>query len=491
MDISFNVGSYDDTFSFANFVKSDLEIMLIEPGMYSSRDTDEVLKWFYARLNVLRELTSGPILVLSWFDGIFENLIGKVTDKPGIFYSDLRETARNEGINFRDERNYRITGSPISPSAEIFIAKELSCRWIPALLQPRVKALVLDLDNTLYSGVLGEDGSNGIKYSNAHVEFHTALKELKSSGVILSLLSKNEKEDVLRLFDERKDFYLQLEDFTAIQISWDKKSKGIERIAKELNIGTDAILFIDDNIGELAEVSSQFPGVKTMLADPLANTSTDVLNFFPGLWAWDYDSDDLSRIADMEANKERLKISRSSISVTDYLKTLNTRIVFSHDCRSNITRLASLSNKTNQFNLNLMRVSEVVLSKYLEDEARSVISVSLGDDLSDSGIIALVVAEMRKAELYIHELCISCRALGRGLENTIIFGAIGSIKGFQSVEDIVFMFKSGPRNGPALDWLAEISGALLVEHKESIKVKPKIWGNFPISDSVSVSVQRI
>jgi FkbH-like protein len=311
----------------------------------------------------------------------------------------------------------------------------------------------------LHDGVLGEDGVNGVSINHEFRELQKRILKLKESGIFLILISKNEHKDVKQLFAARTDYPLQWDDFSVIKASWDSKAKAIAQAAKELNISTDAILFIDDNIGELNHVASHCQAVHILHASSATNT-TRAIQFYPGLWRWQSSHDASLRIADMKANRLRNELKSSLLSESDYFKSLEVRLTIRYDDRQNITRLAELCEKTNQFNLAISRFNQTQIQNFMHSQNMSVISIALSDRLSDSGTIAVMVTEKNKETLIVREACISCRALGRNLENDIILSALKHVRFIHHCTAISLIYNKGERNQPAKKWLDETLSVL-------------------------------
>jgi FkbH-like protein len=317
-----------------------------------------------------------------------------------------------------------------------------------------LKAVVLDLDNTLHKGVLGEDGIQGVQLTPGHVLLQRYIKSLQERGIFIALVSRNERADVEALFAQRQDYPLRWEDFSAVEVSWGDKAASLARTAKTLRIALDSILFVDDNPGELASISAQLPEVHTILAQSDATLTLQAIHFYPGVWRWKREGEDTKRIQDLKANDERDALTASLSSPGDYFRSLQIALV----CRNNpleaLSRLADLCKKTNQFNLALRRFNQAEIAERLSRSNACVTSVQLKDRFSDSGIIAVVIAERESERLEVEELCISCRALGRRLESTIIVEALRNMTIFDGCQEVTFRVQHGPRNQPALDWLS-------------------------------------
>ncbi|MFN3786445.1 MAG: HAD-IIIC family phosphatase, partial [Thiothrix sp.] len=362
------------------------------------------------------------------------------------------------GVDLIDRRIAVATGSPVSNPAQAVIARKLACHWFPAALSPPIKALALDLDNTLHKGVLGEDGVHGVELTPQHQALQSAIKALQQQGIFLALVSRNEREDVERLFAERHDYPLKWDDFTVIEVSWGDKASAIARAAAALRIAPDAVLFVDDNIGELAAVTSQLPNVHAIHAHEDASLTQRAIDYYPGLWRWKVTADDVKRNQDMKANALREALLTEVTDTEEYLRNLQVKLVFNHSPQNHLQRIADLCKKTNQFNLALRRFNLAEITERYHSDTSCVACVQLTDRLSDSGIIGVMVAERHGTQLRIEELCISCRALGRELEDTIILWAIRKMPQFRDCEEVCFRVQHGPRNQPAVKWLAKHLG---------------------------------
>lgn len=455
-DVHFNLSDYDDSFSFYGFMESSLEIIWINSEIYKDRKSiSEWIDWLVSRISELRAKTTSPIIVISWNAWSDSSPYHNGLNIPGVFFVDLNEISRREETILLDHRTSKFSGTPISRKIQPIIARYIAFHWVLGVLSPPIKALALDLDNTLHDGVLGEDGLAGVSIHNGFKELQEFCLELKNKGIFLILVSKNDINDVSALFNSRVEYPLGLSDFSVVKVSWDGKSKAIMEAASDLNIAVESILFVDDNIGELYSVSENLPEVKILHANGAIETLKS-LELYPGLWRWQKSNDDQLRIDDMAANKRRQELIGNG-DTSSYLRSLGVSITININESSNIARLAELSGKTNQFNLSILRLNQVELVGFMNAKFSRVISISLEDSLSNSGTIALLVAEKVDRYLIVRELCVSCRALGRGLETDMIFYAIKNLDLFYSCDGVKFIYKEADRNSPVRNWLSGVS----------------------------------
>lgn len=458
--IDFSLGDYDDSLDFSRRPDADLDLVWLDSSRYLARMTaGEWVAWLGDRLQALRRLSAAPIIIATWIDDpAAASLAAAVDAVPGARWADLQAACREHGVDLIDRRTQDVAGTPVGSVAALLLARELGGRWLPAALLPPVKAIAVDLDNTLHSGVLGEDGPAGVVLTDGHRQLQSALRSLREAGVFLALVSRNERADVEDLFARREDYPLRWDHFSSTEISWGDKADALARIAAALRIAPDAMAFVDDNVGELAAVSSRLPGIQTVFASPDAMTTARALRYLPGLWRWTADATDAIRIRDLQANAERDALAASTADPGDYFRSLQARLVFRPRDVANLARLADLCRKTNQFNLALRRLNEAELAHWATAPRQDVVSVQLSDRLADSGIIAVLALTRDDDVLRVDELCISCRALGRKLENTIIFLALRASPLFAGCRRVEFRYDAGPRNQPARDWLAIAAG---------------------------------
>jgi FkbH-like protein len=318
--------------------------------------------------------------------------------------------------------------------------------------------VAVDLDNTLYHGVMGEDGISGVTLTAHHASLQRTLLRLRESGVFLAIVSRNDEADVRSLFISRGDFPLSLDHFSARAVSWQSKVDGIRAVAKQLRIAPAAMLFVDDNPGELAAVAGVMPELRCLHAGNPEEMAY-ALTVFPGLHGYKVDENDALRVADLAAVSIREELAQRADDPNEYLRSLAVHLDFLLDDARAVPRLHELSIKTNQFNSGLLRLSENEVARRLADPTYGTVAVSLRDRLSDSGMIAALFARHTDDRIVVEELSISCRALGRSLEDIIVMEALLGLTAGRHVQEVVFNLKHGPRNQPSRDWLARFAAS--------------------------------
>ena len=473
----FVYSAYDDSLGFLRHREAHAEFIWLDYRRYlRAGNADEVAAWLRQRVEHLRGLTAAPILIANAAAGpedlgaedLNQGLQGIAAGLPGVRACDQTAIRRTLGARYTDDRSTALAAIDLSAEACVETARRLAFLWAAPVLGPRIKAVAVDLDNTLYAGVLGEDGPEGLWLTPAHAELQTALARLQESGVLLALVSRNEPADVEALFARRTDFPLERRHFSAVHVSWLRKSEGIRKIAAELRIGLDSILFLDDNAGELAEAGAAIPELALVhAADPAG--SLRALQLYPGLHGYPAGEADQRRAFDLEAAGRRAREQATAGDAGEYLASLHVELELALNPAGDCARLQELSAKTNQFNTGFLRLSEAQVAQRLVSTEYSTVSIRLRDRLSDSGLVGAIFARWDGADLHLEEIAISCRALGRELEDAMVQQALAGMARARhtlhpapalnaALKDVLFYYHAGPRNTPAREWLRRFTG---------------------------------
>ena len=329
----FVYSDYDDSLSFINIDKNvDMLILWLDMTRYKTSNLNEFLE---ERIGFLCQMFTKPVLLIP-FEGVVE------IKNKSVITLNLDHIKEELGNGYLDLRMESYTGTKLSARAGVRISKELGLKYIPAAIKPALKAIILDLDNTLYKGVLGEDGINGVMLTEGHKVLQQKLKELSSQGFFLCIASKNDIRDVIDMFRQRKDFPLKESDFVAIRASWDEKSIAVRELLKTLNINADSLIFIDDNIGELTAMRFAYPTIKILHAKGDGRKTAEMLAFYPGLLKLSVQPEDAIRKEDTRANLEREEL-RSKLSKEDYIKSLEIKLMFDINNPKNMQRNVNFS----------------------------------------------------------------------------------------------------------------------------------------------------
>ena len=465
--LSATFGAYDDALAFADVRAADVHLVLLDWGRYADPPDPA---WLGARLGVLRRATPAPILVTGPAGSTPADRAGHArvaaaaATVPGAVVCDLGAVGEQLGDAVTDERSAELTGTALSAEALLLIGQQLGLVGLPCALGSRVRAVVVDLDHTLIGGAVGELGAEGVEITADHVALQRALVDLHGRGVFLALLSRNEPADVERLFATRADMVLRPEHFSAMSVSWGDKGTGLRAAVARLRVGTDQVLVVDDNVGELAAIAASAPAAGLLHAADPASTAA-ALAMYPGLAGMPRSDADAVRVADLAANDVRDRL-RAAATGDGYLASLDVRLTVSTGGSgaagvAGAARVAELSAKTNQFNLALARLSEGEVVR------RSYATVALSDRLAESGVVAAVTAELDGETLRVRDLCISCRALGRGVEDVIVRELVLALCA-PTTARVTIDWQRGARNAPALAWLQNRSGRDLTAYAGSV-----------------------
>lgn len=299
-------------------------------------------------------------------------------------------------------------------------------RLIGALRGCSKKCLVLDLDNTLWGGVVGDDDLNGIKLGQgdpvgeAFLAVQQLAKQLKDRGVILAVCSKNNDAVARRVFREHPDMVLREEDISVFQANWTDKAANLTAIANTLNISTGSLVFLDDNPAERELVRQVLPEVAVPEVSDDPSTYPHVLLSAGYFESVGFTSDDRKRVEQYRANAMRAKLSGVSHDPTAYLTSLNMEAIISPFNETGRARIAQLVNRSNQFNLTTRRYDEGAIASFERDENALTMQVRLSDRFGDNGMISVVICKHLASELLVDTWLMSCRVLNRRVEEAVL-----------------------------------------------------------------------
>lgn len=344
----------------------------------------------------------------------------------GAFFVDLEHVSAWHGKSrFYDERNYHWLKQPFSPEGLSVLARKMAT-GVRVLTTGRKKVLVLDLDNTLWGGVVGELGAHGVAVGGnaegeAFLAFQKHVKRLKESGVLLAACSKNNDADAREPFEKNEMMALRLTDFAAFHASWDGKPSRIRQIAQELNLGLDSMVFFDDNPAEREHVRAELPEVivPEVPAEPALyiRALQDTLAFE----AVDLTSADAERAGQYVAEASRKQLLTEAATPEQYLASLEMHAEVQAINGSNIDRVVDLITKTNQFNLTTRRHSRAAVEEMAASPRSVCFAVKLADRFGDYGLIAVVLGVAEDdTTLRLDTWLMSCRAMGRTVEHFVM-----------------------------------------------------------------------
>ena len=286
------------------------------------------------------------------------------------------------------------------------------------------KCLILDLDNTVWGGVIGDDGIEGIQLGHglgigkAFTEFQMWIKKLRQRGIIICVASKNNEETAKEPFERHPDMILKLDDIAVFQANWETKVDNIRTIQSILNIGFDSMVFLDDNPFERNIVREHIKGITV---PELPEDPGDYLEYLYSLNLFEtasYSSADKDRTKQYQVEAKRVSLSKTFTNEADFLKSLNMVSTVSGFTKFNTPRIAQLSQRSNQFNLRTVRYTEADITALADNPDVIDLSFTLEDKFGDNGLIAVIIMKRLDADtLFIDTWFMSCRVLKRGMEN--------------------------------------------------------------------------
>lgn len=347
---------------------------------------------------------------------------------PSSLLLDLDEVLLQVGrAHFFDPRFWYSARFPFASGA----AFELSRRLVAVgmtLLQPKAKVLVLDADNTLWGGIVGEDGFDGIRLGpdypgNVYVDFQRRILDFQQRGLILAMCSKNNAADVDQVLRDHPHQVLRDEHFAARRVNWEPKVENLKSLADELNLGLDSFIFVDDSDHECAAVRHGLPQVEVIQVPARATDIATCLDQVARLEVLSLTREDLAKTEMYAQERRRRELMSDAPGDTagSYLARLGMKMTVRLDAAANVPRLAQLTQKTNQFNLTTRRYDEAQMRAFQRDSSWWVADFSLADVFGDSGIVGLALVQLQSAEsARIDNFLMSCRVIGREAEGAFL-----------------------------------------------------------------------
>ena len=408
--------------------------------------TERILLWKRALMDVTDKITSIPIFV-STID-IRENRIKSLSErkikyeiendwyqflqglaetKKNVFTIDLADVIAEIGRRqFYSNKMWYMSSMPYSRDGLSAVSTEID-RVLNSAFTARKKIIVLDLDNTLWGGVIGEDGIDGIELSNhkegqRYFDFQRQLLEMKNRGIVLALNSKNNLEEAETCIQKHPAMLLRLEDFISRKINWKNKATNLKTIENETNLTEGSFIFIDDNPVEREIVKGECPDV---VVPDFPTDTTELLSFAESIWV-DYCrplrvlTEDLKK-TEMYRNEIKRKLEmRDSFDLDDYITKMKMNINIHRMRQEEVERVVQLCNKTNQFNVTTKRYTRAEIEAMALAPNNVIYVVYCSDKYGDSGLIGVIILKNSKENVRIDTFLMSCRVMGRKIENVII-----------------------------------------------------------------------
>lgn len=327
------------------------------------------------------------------------------------------------------------------------------------------KVLALDCDNTLWSGICGEDGPDGVSLTPGHKALQEFALRQRQSGMLLALSSKNNLEDAQDTFVCHPEFPLAWSDIASKRIDWNPKPSSLTSMAAELSLSLDSFVFLDDNPREVSEVDEQLPQVLSLA---LPEDPSDFAEFLDHVWAFDrmrVTSEDAVRAASYGSVQEFGKALHAAHTLEDFYQTLELKVTIRPVVDGEWARAAQLTQRTNQFNLTTIRRNEAELDG-LGDAGADVFGIHVVDRFGDYGFTGLIIGRSSKAGYVVDTFLLSCRVLGRRVERLVMNWLASRARGL-GLECVSIPFERSSKNAPAGEFLLSLG-----------------WTRFPVKASV-------
>lgn len=417
----------------------------------------------------------------AWCSYWNENLDRITMTMPHVHRFDLARYVHEFGrADFYSEKMWYMGSIPYSMKGIKLLSEQID-NFVSHLSMTRKKVLILDLDNTLWGGVLGEDGPLGITLGASllgavYRDAQKRIKELKYLGVLLAIVSKNNMAEVDALFSQNSQMVLEKSDFVSILANWDDKPSNIQRLAQQLSLGMDSFVFLDDNEVERELVRRTLPMVEVVeFPKDVANlpaTIRDIYNQY--FWQWTITDEDRSKTMQYREEALRKIDFESAASMDDYLLSLNMNIQIGEMQKDQIERVVQLIGKTNQFNTCTLRCDLSGLKAY-GDNGGTVYTVNVSDKYGDSGLVSVLMVKIEEEAAAIENFLMSCRVMGRQIEHAILEAVESKLYG-KGVKKLNASYIPSDRNKPVeelWDRLGfEMTGASENGSKQYVKLLP-------------------
>lgn len=357
--------------------------------------------------------------------------------------------------DYYDAQTDKLGHIPFTRSYFAALGTTLARKIYALSCQPH-KVLVLDCDQTLWQGHVGEDGIWGLEIDASREELQKYILRQYNAGMLICLCSKNNEQDVREVFDHRQ-MPLRWEHIMSWRINWQPKYKNLQSLAAELHLGLDNFIFIDDNPVECSQVRAYCPEVLTL---QLPTSSHSLSHFLKHLWIFDefiQTDEDLQRNMLYKQEKRREAVRRASLTLQDFLADLNLQVSITPVHQTQMKRVAQLTQRTNQFNCTGIRRAEYEIQQLCQQEHFQCLVVDVRDRFGDYGLVGVMIYILGEKALQVDTLLLSCRALGRGVEHTML-GELDKIALSQEASSIQIRFRSTAKNAPAREFLERAGG---------------------------------
>jgi FkbH-like protein len=394
-----------------------------------------------SQAEVIREINAGLVRLASEYSGVY------------LLDYDALAAAHGKS-RWRDDQRWATVKLPIRPEGVAALAAEW-VRYVCPIAGRAAKVLVVDLDNTIWGGVAGEDGPAGLQCSREHPgiawwNVQSVLRDVRQRGILLAVSSKNQREDVVEAFRAHPEMPLSLADFAAERIDWRDKPANLREIAVELNVGLDSLVFLDDNPAERERVRRDLPEVTVLElpADPMG--FAPAIRNCPLLERLAVSDEDAHRSRYYSEQRERAAALDGSSGVEDFYRSLRQEVAIATVDGASLTRAAQLTQKTNQFNLTTRRYSEQQIAEFMAGPGCAAYTVRVSDRFGDNGLVGVMLTRDEGGICRIDTFLLSCRVISRTVETAMMSFLVAEARG-RGLAAIEGWFYPTAKNAPAAD----------------------------------------
>jgi amino acid adenylation domain-containing protein/FkbH-like protein len=356
-------------------------------------------------------------------------------------------------------------------------------RKIHALRSAPYKVLVMDCDDTLWKGVCGEDGAQGIELDEARRVLQEFVVAQHDEGMLICLCSKNNEEDVFEVFRCRTEMPLRREHLTAWRVNWQPKSESLKSLAGELNLGLESFILIDNDPVICMEVQANCPEVLTI---QLPAEIERIPRFLQHIWAFDrlqVTDEDRKRTAFYQQTGQREHLRNASLNLEDFLSAIELKVRLAPMQQHELARVAQLTERTNQFNVSVIRRSASEIQRLCQTGQFECLVVEASDRFGDYGLVGVVIFTTTASNLKVDTFLLSCRAMGRQVEHRML-AKLGEIALERRLAGVEISFRPTAKNQPALDFLNSVRA------KYQLMLSDELTFNFPAADAATLDADQ-
>ena len=405
--------------------------------------------------------------------------------------------ARYGSQHWHDERKWQMARLPIAADHLLHMAREWM-RFLVPLSGRTAKCLVVDLDNTLWGGIIGEDGMTGIKVSAeypgaAFQSLHRALLDLSRKGILLAISSKNNLDDAMEALEKHPGMLVRPKDFAAMRINWGDKTQSLREIADELNIGIDSLAFLDDNPFEREQVRAALPEITVIeiSGNPLEYAAA--VRDCPVFERLTLSAEDQQRTAMYAEQRQRAGAEQSFQTKEDFFRYLEQEADLEPVTNLTLARVAQLTQKTNQFNVTTRRYSEAQIAEMSKQRGWNIFSIKVRDRFGDYGLVGVAITRDEGEQCEIDVFLLSCRVIGRTVETALLAHIAKGAAG-RGCRRVIGWFLPTKKNAPARDFyrqhgfveqLENDTGTLWVLELKSSTLRAPDWIKLNVTEAVT------